>query len=259
MNKILKVVIVQYDVVWHCVQENLVKIESLLNTIPGPADLILLPEMFATGFTMQPENISEQDNKAVIEWMHVTSRKYNCAIAGTHPIKINDRFYNRLLFYSETEKIDTFYDKRHLFTMGDENIHYMQGVARNVIPFMGWRIMPMICYDLRFPVWSRNDISYDLLFYSSNWPASRNDVWETLLKARAIENQSFVIGVNRIGTDGMKIPYIGNTQVLSPKGRTINKLGNEQAILYAELDKEKLIEFRTKFPVLRDGDQFNIK
>jgi predicted amidohydrolase len=157
----------------------------------------------------------------------------------------------------ETE-LDSHYDKRHLFTIGEEDSHYAQGNTRNVIQYHDWKLMPMICYDLRFPVWSRNNLNYDVLFYSANWPASRNDVWETLLKARAIENQAYVIGVNRIGIDGLNISYIGNSQIISPKGKIMVSLTNEEDFLYAELDKEKLTEFRDKFPVLKDRDNFEI-
>ena len=142
--------------------------------------------------------------------------------------------------------------------MGEEDRHYMRGTERKVITFRDWKIMPLICYDLRFPVWSRNDMAYDLLFYSSNWPAGRNDVWEVLLKARAIENQSFVIGINRVGTDGLSVSYIGNSQVISPKGNVIVSLSDEESFLYYELDLKELKEFRKKFPVLNDQDRFKI-
>lgn len=259
MSLILKIGVLQYDVTWHDIEENLRKAEILIEKLPGNTDLILLPEMFATGFTMQPEKLSQQGNELVKNWMLTISSKYGTAVAGTHPLCIEGNYYNRLLFCSTIEHIDTYYDKRHLFSMGEEDIHYKAGMDRKVIDLRDWKIMPLICYDLRFPVWSRNDLSYDLLFYSSNWPASRNDVWEALLKARAIENQAYVIGINRIGTDGYEIPYIGNSMIISPKGVVLASLEDKEDFLYAPLDKEKLTKFREKFPVLKDRDQFEIK
>lgn len=255
----LKIGVLQYDVIWHGIEENLKKAELLIEKLPGSTDIILLPEMFATGFTMQPEKLSQQSYESVRHWMFTISSKYGTAVAGTHPVCIEGNYYNRLLFCSTIEKLDTYYNKRHLFSMGEEDIHYKAGRDRKVIDLRGWKLMPLICYDLRFPVWSRNDLSYDLLFYSSNWPASRDDVWEALLKARAIENQAYVIGINRVGIDGYKIPYMGNSMIISPKGVVLDSLEDKEDFLYAALDKEKLVKFREKFPVLKDRDQFEIK
>ena len=259
MDAILKVGVIQYDVAWHDVEKNLRKAEILIEQFPDTPDLILLPEMFATGFTMEPELFSGKMYALIMHWMQELSARYDVAISGSHPVYSNKVFFNRLLFISQESDVNTYYDKRHLFSMGGEDNHYMQGEKRSIIQYRNWRLMPMICYDLRFPVWSRNDLDYDVLFYSANWPASRNDVWETLLKARAIENQAYVIGVNRIGTDGQKIHYTGNSRVISPKGHIMGKLGNKEHFLFIELEMEALMEFRRKFPVLRDRDHFIIK
>jgi predicted amidohydrolase len=258
MSNKLRIGILQYDVLWHRVTENLKKAEKLIRSLPGPVDLILLPEMFATGFTMEPYTLPDDVHEDVETWMKEISMKYNAAMAGTHPFPAAGGFHNRLVFFSVADQIGFHYDKRHLFTMGEEDRHYIRGTERKVITFRDWKIMPLICYDLRFPVWSRNDMAYDLLFYSSNWPAGRNDVWEVLLKARAIENQSFVIGINRVGTDGLSVSYIGNSQVISPKGNVIVSLSDEESFLYYELDLKELKEFRKKFPVLNHQDRFKI-
>lgn len=259
MNDKLKVGILQYDVLWHSIKENLAKAEQLIIKLHDSADLILLPEMFATGFTMQPEKLSIVEQETVVTWMQEISSKYSTAIAGSYPFMENNNFYNRLLFFSNEQNIEEFYDKRHLFAIGEEDRHYSKGIHRKVIHYLGWKIMPLICYDLRFPVWSRNNLAYDLLFYSSNWPSSRDDVWDALLKARAIENQAYVIGVNRIGIDANNISYIGNSQVVSPKGALMGKLMDEENSICIELDKKELAQFRNKFPLLEDGDQFEIK
>jgi omega-amidase len=259
MSTFLKIGVLQYDVIWQNISENIRKAEKLIKRLPDATDLILLPEMFATGFTMEPELISSKEHKTVTNWMREISSNYNTAVAGSHPFLSNGKYFNRLFFFSNEAEINTFYDKRHLFSIGEEDQHYSQGKQRKVIEYHDWGIMPLVCYDLRFPVWSRNDLTYDLLFYSANWPASRNDVWETLLRARAIENQAYVIGVNRIGIDGRNISYLGNSQIISPKGEVIGTLTNQEDFLYAELDKEKLTEFRDKFPVLRDRDEYEIK
>ena len=259
MDTILKVGVLQYNVAWHDIEKNLRKAEILIEQFPDTPDLILLPEMFATGFTMEPELFSGKVYSLIINWMQELSAKYSVAISGSHPFYSGRVYFNRLLFISQEPEINTYYDKRHLFSIGGEDKHYAPGNNRSIIQYRNWRLMPLICYDLRFPVWSRNDLDYDVLFYVTNWPAARNDVWETLLKARAIENQAYVIGVNRIGTDGQNIHYIGNSRVISPKGNILGKLSDEENFLFIRLEKEKLVEFRKKFPVLSDRDHFVIK
>jgi omega-amidase len=259
MAKILKVAILQYDVLWHRIEDNLRKAGDLIAELTHSVDLILLPEMFATGFTMKPDLITKEEHALVAVWFQDISIRYNVAIAGTHPTGDNNRFSNRLMFYSGQGKKMEYYDKRHLFSIGEEDKRYTSGSDRKIVDFSHWKLMPLICYDLRFPVWSRNDMDYDVLLYLSNWPASRNEVWNILLRARAIENQCFVIGVNRIGIDGRKIKYIGNSQVISPKGTIMAALNGEEETLYVELDRDELAGFRSTFPVLKDRDRFEIK
>jgi len=259
VKRILHVAVVQYDIEWHNINANLAKIDTLLTRLNSKVDLILLPEMFASGFTMQPELFSEEDNQSVQDWMHTVSKKYNAAVLGSSFARVKNKFYNRL-YFNIPEGILQFYDKRHLFTMGDEPQHYMAGEKIKIIEYNEWKLFPLICYDLRFPVWSRNTkYKYDMLIYIANWPAVRNDAWEILLKARAIENQCYVAGINRIGKDGRNILYIGNSQVLSPAGEVLHKIENKEGILSGDLDLQLLTKFRRSFPVLDDADEFMLK
>jgi omega-amidase len=249
---------VQFNIAWHDVTGNLLKIESLLKKLNTKVDIIVLPEMFATGFTHTPEVISIERQNAVLEWMKEISSKFNAAILGSHPFFDDGKYYNRLLFVTPGSNID-FYNKRHLFSMGDENKKYTAGSERKIMNWKGWSIMPQICYDLRFPVWGRNNLNYDLLIYCANWPEVRINTWEILLKARAIENQCYVIGINRIGIDGQNIRYSGKSQILSPLGKILGSVENEEDILVIELQKDKLERLRRSFPVLDDTDIFEIK
>jgi len=259
VRRILHIATVQYDIEWHNINANLSKINTLLIRLNSQVDLILLPEMFATGFTMQPELFCEEDYQSVQDWMHSVSKKYNAAVLGSFPARVKNKFYNRLYFIPPEGPLQ-FYDKRHLFTMGDEPQHYVAGEKMRIIEYNGWKLYPLICYDLRFPVWSRNvKYKYDLLIFSANWPSVRNDAWETLLKARAIENQCYVAGINRIGKDGRNIQYIGNTQIVSPAGEVIHKIENKEGILCGDLDLQLLGKFRNSFPVLNDADEFKLK
>ena len=259
MKDNLHIALLQYDIQWHNINTNLEKINKLLDGIDTPMDLVILPEMFATGFTMQPELFSEDDFVSIRNWMATASKKYQAAILGSNPERENAKFYNRLQYFTP-EGTHQLYDKRHLFTLGDEAEHYVAGNELNIVEYKKWNILPLICYDLRFPVWSRNvAYKYDLLVYIANWPAVRNNVWEALLKARAIENQCYTIGVNRIGKDNRGIEYIGNSQIISPRGEIMGKLENEEGTLYAELDLEILQRYRGSFPIANDADDFIIK
>jgi predicted amidohydrolase len=257
MDNNLSIIIVQYNVAWHDIRQNLIKIDRMLNQMIKPVDLILLPEMFATGFTMQPELFSDTDQSDVVEWMKKLAFSKNAVIVGSYPCKEKKKHYNRLLCGMPDGNID-YYDKRHLFAIGDENLHYIKGNKRKTFIYKNWKFLPLICYDLRFPLWSRNDCGYDLLIYTSNWPASRNEAWEVLLKARAIENQCYVVGVNRIGSDGRNIDYIGNSQIISAKGEIIAQLDDTEQVVAIELSRRELNEYREKFPILKDRDSFKI-
>jgi omega-amidase len=255
----LKVTLVQPDMIWKSTRENLEKYTNLLTASKEPTDLVLLPEMFQTGFCMEPETLAENMDGATVRWMKRTAESLNCAVAGSLIVRENRRFFNRTVFIDPDENF-TWYDKRHLFRMGNEEVKFTSGINRLIVPWKGWRICFQICYDLRFPVWSRNQDDYDLLVYLANWPAARGDVWNILLKARAIENQSFVIGVNRIGTDGNGVSYSGNSLVIHPKGSLIGEMTDTvDAVKTFTLSWEEIKSFREKFPVWRDRDEFEIK
>ncbi|MBA7518177.1 Omega-amidase YafV [subsurface metagenome] len=259
MSEMLKLILIQFDIEWHAIDKNLSKIQKILDKVEWPVDIIVLPEMFATGFTMQPELFSEDEHKSVHKWLTNLAEKFKCAVIGSHPDKMNGRFFNRLHFFSP-EGVHQYYDKRHLFTMGDEHKHYTYGSERRIIEYKSWNILPLICYDLRFPVWSRNNnAKYDLLIYIANWPAARNSAWEVLLRARAIENQCFVVGVNRTGKDGRGIQYCGNSQVVSPKGEVLHKINSREVVFTSNLDLSEVRNYRKSFPVLEDADEFEIK
>jgi omega-amidase len=253
----LTIAIIQYNVEWHNVSGNLLKIEEFIKKLNKRVDLIILPEMFATGFTLSPESISSEDQSIILNWMKELALKYQSGIAGSHPCLENGKFYNRLFIVSPDLDVN-FYDKKHLFSIAEENKKYSKGNERKTFHIKGWNIMPLICYDLRFPVWSRNNLNYDVLIYCANWPEIRINAWEILLKARAIENQCFVIGANRIGIDGQNIKYCGRSQVISPLGELLGVIDNEEKILVIELNKDELVKLRKSFPVLDDMDTFEI-
>lgn len=259
MKDNLHVALLQYDIQWHNINTNFEKIDKLLSGINNTIDLVILPEMFATGFTMQPELFRENDFIRIRDWMAAAAKKYQSAILGSNPEKENSNFYNRLQYFTP-EGTHQVYDKKHLFAIGDEAKHYHAGNKLCIVKHKHWNILPLICYDLRFPVWSRNNAyKYDILVYIANWPAVRNNAWEALLKARAIENQCYTIGVNRIGRDDREIEYIGNSQIISPRGEILSKLENEEGVLFAEIEFEILQRYRSSFPVVRDADDFILK
>lgn len=257
-KEILNIAIVQADLIWEDKARNIQKFNTLLEDIKGQPDIVLLPEMFTTGFSMSARQLAETANGDTVSWMKRVAATKEFALGGSIIIEEGGNHFNR--FYVVTPKGETFqYDKRHLFRMGNENELYSRGTQRVVFEYLGWRIMLNICYDLRFPVWSRNQRDYDLLINVANFPAPRREVWNTLLKARAIENQCYVAAVNRVGTDGMNISYTGDSQIVSPKGLVMNMADeNKETIIYGSLDMKELIEFREKFPVLLDLDDFEI-
>jgi len=254
----LMVVIVQPDILWKKTQANLEKYSVMLKGLKVPCDLLLLPEMFNTGFCTDPESIAEEMNGETILWMTSHSKSRNMSIAGSLIIKEHNRYFNRLIYVDKTGRIYS-YDKRHLFRMAGEEERFTPGKEQLIVKLNGWRIAFQICYDLRFPVWSKNRNSYDLLVYLSNWPASRSDVWNILLRARAIENQSYVIGVNRVGTDGNGIKYSGESMVLNPKGNIAGDVDlSGEGFGTCTLSMKDLNDFRSKFPVWKDWDEFEI-
>ncbi|MBN2273425.1 MAG: amidohydrolase [Bacteroidales bacterium] len=257
--EILRILILQTDIIWKDTCGNLKHFDDLLQYYNQKADLVLLPELFTTGFLMTPGDISTEMQAKAVTWLNNKAFNLNSSIAGSMIIKQNKQYYNRLICAHPSSDI-SIYDKRHLFRMEGELKHYSRGMQRSISVINGWRICWQICYDLRFPVWSRCRNDYDVLVYVANWPAKRNDVWKTLLKARAIENQSYVIGVNRIGTDGNGIDYIGESCVIDPKGNLLNDLiADHEKLISAELNYTLLKDFREIFPVLSDADKFTIE
>lgn len=240
------------DILWKSPQENFNKIENLLRD--EVADIFLLPEMFSTGFCMEASEIADVENK-VLDWMKSFSQKKNTAVVGSVSVKEKGQYYNRMYFVQPSGRAD-WYDKRHLFSYSGEDKIYTKGKNKIIIDYQGVRFLLMVCYDLRFPVFSRNNADYDVILYVANWPESRIDAWETLLKARAIENQSFVFGVNRIGTDGNGLNYPESSFCFFADGSLISeKVDN---VVSAQIDMERLLSFRKKYSFLDDRDNFEL-
>lgn len=257
MPDTLKVGIFQFNIIWEDVLANKKKVETLLSSLPSLPDLLVLPEMYLTGFSMEPSKFVERNLSDQVNWQNQLSKKYGVSIAGSLIQYDSEKYFNRMIFTS-SEGAVSYYDKRHLFFEEKSLGGYTRGEKRTIFNCKEVKIFPQICYDLRFPVWSRNNVNYQLLVYSANWPASRQNVWDTLLKARAIENQCYVVGVNRVGGDGNNIPYLGGSCVIDPKGDELIKLENSEAYTQIELSLTELEEFRKKFPVLDDADEFEI-
>ncbi|MFO7940291.1 MAG: amidohydrolase [Bacteroidales bacterium] len=257
MNNKLSVHFLQSSIIWQDPEKNRLYYEHLLTTVKN-TDVLVFPEMFTTGFSMNPEELAEPHPGESLAQMQVWAVEKNALIVGSLMIKVQSVYYNRLYLVKPDGSFD-YYDKRHLFRMGNEHEHYAAGTDRLITHWRGWRICPLICYDLRFPVWSRNRNDYDLLLYVANWPESRSGVWKTLLEARALENQAYCLGVNRVGTDGNDLTYSGDSRCISPKGEILAQAqpGKEE-IVHIMLDKEELDSFRAKFPAHLDADTFHI-
>ncbi len=254
MTKKIKISVFQQDVIWEDIEENIIKIEKAAEQARG-SGILFLTEAFTTGFlpskdTLYINNVSEQ----IIS----IAQKYNIAIAGTLLISVNGKFYNRFYFFMPDGNF-LFYDKRHLFGIAGEDAIFENGTKQEVWEYGGIKIYPQVCFDLRFPVWSRNIFNYDLLVYPANWPVSRIDQWKKLLMARAIENQCYVVGINRIGTDGHGFVYPGKSLIINYKGEIIHELPENQEVVFnVELNFDKLYNARKKFPVLKYIDNFKI-
>ncbi len=247
----------QIDLAWEDSQANRQAIEEQILALDS-SDIVVLPEMFLTGFTMSPETCAEPVDGDNIQWLIDLASRSGKALAGSLSVSVAGEYRNRFLFITPDGRVAK-YDKRHLFTMGDEPNHYTAGSERLIIRYKGWRIMPLICYDLRFPVWSRNCNEYDLLICVANWPAARRLAWRSLLQARAIENLAYVIGVNRIGFDGNGLDYAGDSQVISYDGELL--IDTEPCLATVEsvsLNLDSLKDFRSRFPAAADRDHFSI-
>lgn len=253
----MNIVLLQTDIEWMDVESNLRKIDLMVNRHPH-ADLFVLPEMFSTGFCMQPELVAQGMDGTIINWMKNTAQKFQCAVVGSVPIKENTYYYNRMCFVTPDGNLIA-YDKRHLFSYSGENKHYTSGKKRVIVTYQGIRFLLQVCYDLRFPIWSRNTNDYDVALYVANWPIPRIEVWKTLLRARAIENQCYVLGVNRVGEDP-NCKYNGFTTACDYYGRTLGELNDAYpGCLEVHLNLDELERVRQRFPVLKDADTFQIE
>ncbi len=240
------------DIAWGDCQGNVRRADAMIDNAPE-ADLYILPEMFSTGFAADPEGMAESENGKTVEWMRRKAVAKDAAIAGSLAIRSGGRYFNRLYFVKPDGDVTT-YDKRHLFSYAGENLHYTRGEERVIVEWRSVRIMLQVCYDLRFPVFSRNHGDYDMIIYVASWPTSRIKVWDTLLHARALENQCYVAGVNRVGRDP-NCEYCGNSLIISPYGENLAVCGSgEESAKMAEIEMEMLRSFRKKFPVIDDAD-----
>lgn len=253
----MKVSVIQMDIAWNDVEANLHRVGQLVDSVEGDTDLIVLPEMFSTGFAINPQGVAEREGGATLQWMERTARQHQCAVAGSVAVDTGQDYFNRFYFVGPQGAI-SIYDKRHLFAFGGEDKHFRAGCGRTVVEYGGVRFLLQVCYDLRFPVFSRNQGDYDAILYVANWPVARIEVWKTLLRARAIENQCYVVGVNRIGTDPY-CEYPGCSMMVDAYGRIVAQCAdNKEGTATAELRLEALRNFRQKFPVLKDADLFKL-
>ncbi|MFV5690573.1 amidohydrolase [Flavobacterium sp. LT1R49] len=254
----MKTSLIQSSLYWENPKQNRDYFEEKINTINDDIDLIVLPEMFTSGFTMSPENVAETMQGETVTWLKALAKAKNTAITGSLVIKENSNFYNRMVFVFPSGEIQ-FYDKKHLFTLAGEDKVYTSGTQKIIVDYLGWKICLQVCYDLRFPVFTRNFEDYDLLIYVASWPKIRINAWDALLKARAIENMCYTIGVNRIGEDNNGYQYTGHSQVVDFLGNCIVEPVESESIFYAELSKEKMLQTRQKLGFLNDRDVFEIK
>lgn len=254
----MKTALIQSPLYWEDPKQNRDYFEKKMQTVTEDSDLIVLPEMFTSGFTMRPENVAETMQGETITWLKVMAKTKNAAITGSLVIMEKGKFYNRMVFVFPSGEIQ-FYDKKHLFTLAGEEKVYTSGVQKIMVDYLGWKICLQVCYDLRFPVFSRNSEDYDLLIYVASWPKIRINAWDALLKARAIENMAYAIGVNRIGQDHSGYEYTGHSQVVDFLGNYIVAPVELESILYGELHKQKMLQTREKLGFLNDRDAFEIK
>ena len=261
-NPDLRVALVQTDLHWQDKTANLALLEEKIWFLKNSCELIVLPEMFATGFSMESALLAEPMNLQVHKWMKQLAAQTGSVITGTVIISEGGNYYNRLLWVLPDGSTQH-YDKRHLFRMANEDASFASGTELPIFSLKGWKICPQICYDLRFPIWARNhwnsgNAAYDLLFYVASWPAARISAWDTLLPARAIENLSYAIGVNRVGIDGNQIAYTGHSATYDFKGERLVDLGEKDQIQVVSLSRSSLEEYRSKFPAWKDADKFTL-
>jgi omega-amidase len=273
----LSITLIQTALYWENSTANLANLEEKIAQISTQTDLIILPEMFNSGFTMNAKSVAEPMNFTTFKWLRQQAKKANAVVTGSFIVKEGEKYFNRLIWMRPDGSFEK-YDKRHLFRMGNEHLTFTGGMERIIVELKGWKICPLICYDLRFPVWSRQGFchedtkaqsvlqsniehrtsNYDILIYVANWPAVRSQVWDVLLQARAIENQSYCIGVNRVGDDGMGLHYSGNSAVIDFKGNPLFYQKDLEIIHTQTINYQELIDFRAKFPAYLDADDFLI-
>jgi len=256
-DQTLNVALVQTSLIWENPKKNRDNLSKKIAALAKEVDLIVLPEMFITGFTMTPQNIDSKEGQLTVDWMLQEAKSSGAALVGSIPFFENGNFTNRLFFVEPNGTISQ-YDKRHTFTLAGEDQVYKAGNSHLIVDYKGFRINPMICYDLRFPVWARNTQDYDVMIYVANWPKPRIAAWDTLLKARAIENMSYCIGVNRCGQDDAGYEYSGHSAVYGCLGEKL-AYSEEEIVLYATLNKVHVTSTRNKLKFLEDRDGFNLK
>lgn len=254
----MKIALIQSDLHWENALENRKNFESEINSIDSEVNLIVLPEMFSTGFTMNASAVAETMQGETVLWMKEVAKQKNAAVAGSLVISENGKFYNRMFFVFPSGEIQ-YYNKRHLFTLAGEDQFYTAGTEKVIVEYLDWKICLQVCYDLRFPVFARNTENYDLLLYVANWPKIRTNAWDALLKARAIENLSYTIGVNRLGVDANNYEHIGHSQAVDFLGNYILEPQEKNGVFIVELDKNTMYEIREKLDFLSDQDEFEIK
>jgi predicted amidohydrolase len=270
----LRITIIQPDIAWEDKAANLAHYSQLIEGIGGPKEIVVLPEMFSTGFSMAPERLAEGMDGATVQWMRDTAKANNIILTGSLILEEDGKYFNRLIWMQPNGTFGS-YDKRHLFGYAGEDAHYAPGERRLIVQVKGWRICPLVCYDLRFPVWTRNTLghaettqdesengptrpAYDVLLYVANWPQRRSTAWKSLLQARAIENQSYCIGVNRVGEDGAGINYNGESSVFDPLGELLWQQAGSETVQTIELSRTLLDDTRGHLPFLKDADRFVI-
>jgi predicted amidohydrolase len=251
----MKIALIQTSLIWEDPTENRSHLAQKITGFMEEVDLIVLPEMFSSGFTMNPKAVAETMQGETILWLQHLAKAKNCAITGSLVIEEKGNYYNRLVFVFPNGDIKL-YDKRHLFTLAGEHKSYTAGIDKLIVEYKGFRICPLVCYDLRFPVFSRNEENYDVLLYVANWPKPRVNAWDILLKARSVENMCYTIGVNRIGKDHNHHEYVGHTQVIDFLGEYVLEPQEADTVFIVELNKAKLIETRNKLAFLNDRDKF---
>lgn len=253
----MRITLIQTNLIWENPAANRDLFSQTINGLANQTDLIILPEMFTTGFSMRSQELAESMDGETVTWMQREAKRMNAAITGSLIIKENDRYFNRLIWMFPNGDYQ-FYDKKHLFTLAGEHKYFSPGTEKLIVEYKGWKICPLICYDLRFPVWSRNVEDYDLLIYIASWPDRRRDAWRSLLKARAIENQTFTVGVNRVGDDGSKLNYSGDSTLIDYAGNTCLEMAHIEGVVTTKIDKKDRLTFLEKLPFLGDRDLFEL-